>query len=278
MMNITISRPIIIVGKPGTGKTTKALAILGDDPIVQYADEYNIEDILSVPIDKGILIEEVGIKPNVKAIVRTLLQYKGQVVLTSYNQKDVPKKIYNLCKLKRAGTTNYRIKTVNECMQGSVPPEDYDINIFSLIHDYFKNPNRDDVLVKLNMNNPYDEQFLSWLVLNMHPSKVAYLDAKVKRRWSKDYFHELIAYAHNGKINKKVVIPSGRTYSKMPTICRKVGLKSHEEYLLHQLLYDDDFAKYVKSRVNNVERRTLMLGDSSPQKKTKRTTKGLSDY
>ena len=51
MMNITISRPIIIVGKPGTGKTTKALAILGDDPIVQYADEYNIEDILSVPID-----------------------------------------------------------------------------------------------------------------------------------------------------------------------------------------------------------------------------------
>ena len=278
MMNIKIKRPIIIVGKPGTGKTTKALEILGDNPIVLYADEYDLEDNLSIPIERGILIEEVDIKPNVDVIVRTLLQYKGQVVVTSYNQKDVPKKIYNLCKLKRAGTTNYLNKIVNRGCEGSVPPEDYDINVFSLIQDYFKNPNREDVLVKLNMNNPYDEQFLSWLVLNMHPSKVAYLDAKVKRRWPKDYFHELIAYAHNGRINKKVSIPSRRTYSKIPAICRRVGLKSNEEYLLHQLLYDDDFAQYVKSRVNNVERRTLKLGDITRQKKTNTAIKGLSDY
>ena len=278
MINIAITRPIIIVGKPGTGKTTKALEILGDNPIVQYADEYDIEDNFSIPLDKGILIEEAGIKPNVDAIVRTLLQYRGQVVLTSYNQKDVPKKIYNLCKLKRAGTTNYLNYTVNECMQGSVPPEDYDINIFSLIHDFFKNSNRDDVLIKLKMNKPYDEQFLSWLVLNMHPSKVAYLDAKVKRRWSQDYFHELIAYAHNGRTNKKVVIPSRRTYSKIPTICRKVGLKSHEAYLLTQLLEDADFTQFVKSRVNNVERRTLQLGDVTRQKKPNITIKGLGEY
>ena len=37
MIDIKITRPIIIVGKPGTNKTVKALNLLGDDPIVQYS-------------------------------------------------------------------------------------------------------------------------------------------------------------------------------------------------------------------------------------------------
>ena len=88
MIDIKIKRPIIIVGKSGTGKSTKALEIL-DDPIIQYANEYSILDNLSIPIDRGILIEEVNYKPNTDLIVDTLLQYKGQIVLTSLNQKYV---------------------------------------------------------------------------------------------------------------------------------------------------------------------------------------------
>ena len=129
MIDIKIKRPIIIVGKSGTGKSTKALEIL-DDPIIQYANEYSILDNLSIPIDRGILIEEVNYKPNTDLIVDTLLQYKGQIVLTSLNQKDVPKKIYNLCKLKRAGTTNYLFTNKCYSTSNSEEPVNYDMNIF----------------------------------------------------------------------------------------------------------------------------------------------------
>ena len=33
--------------------------------------------------------------------------YRGQVVLTSINQKSVPKEIKDMCKIKRAGSTNF---------------------------------------------------------------------------------------------------------------------------------------------------------------------------
>ena len=89
MIDIKITRPIIIVGKPGTNKL--ASIKLFDDPIVQFADEYDIEDNFSIPVDKGIIIQEAHYKPNTELIVATLLQYRGQVVLTSDNQKDVPK-------------------------------------------------------------------------------------------------------------------------------------------------------------------------------------------
>ena len=58
MIDIEIKRPILIVGKPRTGKTTKALEILSD-PIIEYANEFDIENNFSIPLDRGILIEEV---------------------------------------------------------------------------------------------------------------------------------------------------------------------------------------------------------------------------
>ena len=78
-----IPRPILIVGKPGTGKTEKALGLLSDNPIVQFANEYDIEDNYSLPRSRGILIEEVHYKANLGLIVQTLLEYRGQIVLTS---------------------------------------------------------------------------------------------------------------------------------------------------------------------------------------------------
>ncbi|SVC32890.1 uncharacterized protein METZ01_LOCUS285744 [marine metagenome] len=276
MIDIKITRPIIIVGKPGTNKTVKALNLLGDDPIVQYADEYDIEDNFSIPVDKGIIIQEAHYKPNTEKIVATLLQYKGQVVLTSDNQKDVPKKIYNLCKLKRAGSSNNSLISSRYGTANASDPINYEINIFEMLHDYVKNSDREEVLFKLKMNKPYDEQILAWLASNIHPNKIAYLDSKVKRKWSQDYFYELLAYAHHGK-NQRVEIPSRRTYSKIPAICRRVGLKSNEEYLLEQLLEDEDFAEYVKKKVNNVERRTLKLSEKK-RKKIPPKQKGLGAW
>jgi Cdc6-like AAA superfamily ATPase len=75
MINTNTNRPILIVGKSGTGKTTKALEMF-DNPIIKYANEYDIEDNFSIPKDRGILIEDVHYKSNVDLIVQTIIQYK----------------------------------------------------------------------------------------------------------------------------------------------------------------------------------------------------------
>jgi len=278
MINIELNKPILIVGKPGTGKTTKAHEILDDDFIVRYANEYDLEDNFSIPLNVGILIEEVHHKPNIDLIVDTLLQFKGKIVLTSLNQKDVPKRIFNLCKLKRAGTANHLLKTRRSLAPNADDPANYDMNIFELLKDYLRNSDRESVLTKLKMNKPYDEQLLSWLAMNIHPNKIAYIDSKVKRKWSQDYFYELLAYAFNGN-SRGIDIPSKRTYSKVPSICRRIGLKSNESYILEQLLEDEDFTEYVKKRVNNTERRVLNLSEKKrTKKKISSKQKGLEEW
>jgi hypothetical protein len=268
MININMTRPIIIVGKTGTGKTTKALEILGDNPIIRYANEYDIEDNFSIPIDRGILIEEANYKPKLELIVNTINQYQGQVVLTSLNQKDVPKGIFGLCKLKRAGTKNYYQVSLSEDLVGSQDPVDYDKNIFELFYDYLRNKDRNDIVIQLKLNKPYDEQFLSWLALNIHPNKIAYLDAKVKRRWSQSYFYELLAYAHKPSSHShKAIIPQRKARPKIIDVCRKLGLRPYEHHLIKQLIQDDGFAKYASKTLNNYERRMLHLPEPPRKKK-----------
>lgn len=282
MIGTKILRPVIIVGKTGTGKTTMAHEVLAEagtiTPIIRYADEYDITDNFSLPIERGILIEEVHHKPNIPLIVNTLLQYQGQVVLTSLNQKDVSKKIYNLCKLKRAGTKQYLRAVIRMSGVNSQDPINHDKNIFDLLHDYLRNENREEVITNLKLNKPYDEQFLAWLALNIHPHKIAYIDAKVKRKWSQDYFYELLGYAHVGQLHGRAKVPSRRSYSKMPKICKRLGLKPDEERLLKQLLNDESVVEYVSSKVNNSERRLLKIGERVRKPKYKTTEMGLGNW
>ena len=102
MKTMNQNRAIIVVGKTDTEKMKKAMSFVSDDPIIQYANEFNIEDNYSIPPERGIIIDEVHYKANVELIRKTILEYRGQVVLLSDNQKDVPKKLMSLCKLKRA--------------------------------------------------------------------------------------------------------------------------------------------------------------------------------
>ena len=199
------NRPIIIVGKPGTGKTTKALELL-DNPIVQYANEYNLVDNYSISSDKGILIEEVNYKPNTDLILNTLREYSGQVVLTSLNQKDVPKTVMAFCSLKRAGTKKWSQEKIKEIAPNSYDAKEFELTIFELLKDYLRNANRDEVVLKLKLNKPSDFQMLSWLSANISPNKIAYVDSQVKRRWSQDYFYELLGYPRGSKGMNWIVI------------------------------------------------------------------------
>ena len=259
-MNTT--QPILVIGKPGTGKTKKACDILPANPIHRYADEYDIEDNFSIPLDRGILIEEVDYKPRVSLICNTLLQYRGPVVLTSMNKKDVPKKILDMCKVRIAGRVNLAYEKIREVAPNcDTEPEEYHKNAFELLHVYLKNSNRDKVVEMFKFNRPSDVQILTWLATNIHPNKIAYVDARVKRKWSTDYFYELLVYAHNGRINRAVDIPGRRKYDKRPSICRKLGLRPNEWYLLESLKKDPEMANWLRNKLGNEDRRYVGLKD-----------------
>ena len=278
MIGASTNRATIIVGKSGTGKTTKALELLGNDPIIRYANEYDVSENFTLPVERGILIEEVHIKPKIDLIKDTLLQYKGLIVLTSNNQKDVPKVIMDMCKVKRAGTFSHMRKNLLDLAPNSDDPVEYTMGVFELFFDYLKNQNREEILTKLKFNKPYDELFLTWLVRNMHPSKLAYLDAKVKRKWSQDYFYELLAYSHNGKIAGRIVNPPKSSYSKITSAARKVGLRPQEQHLLKQLKEDESFENHLRRKLNNIERRLLNIEKPKKRRPKKEKQKTLDEW
>ncbi len=70
MLGLKTTQPILLVGKPMTGKTTGAISKLGD-PIIMYANDIP-NDIYSLPPNKGLLIEEVHYKADVTAILELL--------------------------------------------------------------------------------------------------------------------------------------------------------------------------------------------------------------
>ena len=280
MLNMSRERTTIIIGKTGTGKTTKALELFDGEPIVKYANEYDIDDNFSIPLDKGILIEECHYKPNINMIVRTLIEYRGKVVLTSLNQKDVPKQIMDKCKIKRAGTKNYAFEKMkqNGCSNIETMIDEPNLSIFELVAAYKKSGDRDKIARLLKHNRPFDEQILSWLVSTVGVNKIGFLDAKVKRRWGSAYFYELLAYAHEGGTSGRLDIPRRRAKDKRPYVCKKIGLKESDWYLLNQLKQNKEFQRSMKKRLNKIERTMVGLNPTKESLPKRNTQLTLGDF
>ena len=272
------NKAIIIVGKDGTDKLERALTFVSDNPIIQYANEFNIEDNYSLPAETGIIIRECNYKANVELIRKTILEYKGQVVLTSLNQKDVSKKLFNICKLKRA--KKHEVDIIKELAPRSEEPHNFDVDIFTLVGDYLRNPDRDIIMNTLKISEPSDIQFISWLAPNIHPNKLMYLDSKVKRRWDKSYFYEMLAYAHDGRMYRKMTPPQRKAYSVIPKILRKLKMRHSQVYLFKDLLKNEGFRDYCRENLSSLETRTLGLGEKKRRKKTTpvRPVAGLSRW
>jgi hypothetical protein len=258
-------RPILIVGKSGTGKTKKALTYFSVPPIIQYANEYDIDNNFSLPRNRGILIEEVNFMTNklkqINLIVESILQYRGQIILTSLNQKDVPKKIFNKCKLVRAGSTPYAQENIIKLAPRANEPKEYKLDIYTLLLEYLKNSDRDEVASLFKLNTPSDIQLLSWIAENVNLNKIAFIDSEVKRRWPQSYFYEMLAYSHNGKNSNRINMPKRRKYTSIPSICYKLKMKPKEYYLLDLYFQDDNFKQYAKTQLNNAQCRLLKLGE-----------------
>lgn len=258
------NKPMIIVGNTKLDKMDKALSFVSNNPIVMYANEYDITDNYSIPQERGIIIDEVHYKPNVELIKKTVLEYRGQVILVSDNQKTVPKALFSLCKLKRAG------KKIEQTIKSPRADEakEYEIDMYPMIREYLKNSDRDEIASMLKLSKPSDIHFLSWLVPNLHPNKLQFVDFSVKRKWPSSYFYEMLAYTHDGRLNRKMNMPKKGNYSKLPNLARRLGLKRHESYLLHDMLKCETFQEFAKTKLNNGECRLLGLGEKKRRKKT----------
>ena len=259
-------RSIIIVGKNREEKIKKAYTFVSSEAIVKYANEYDIEDNFSIPSDTGIIIEEVEYKPNIDLIKRTILEYSGQVVLLSYNQKDVSKTLFNMCQLKRA------IKNpVDEHLKVVAPNSDtrdsYDVDIYPMIRNYLIDTDRDKIATLLKINKTPDIQLISWLAPNQHPNKLSFVDFSVKRRWNTDYFYELLAFSHDGRMHRKMQMPKRGSYSKIPRLIRKLGLKPSDVYLLSNLMKDVELKEQLKKNLTHEECRLLKLGEKRRKRK-----------
>ena len=272
-------RSEIYVGKTGTGKTTLVKS-LAPDAIYFYANEVEIADIYSVPRDLGIIIEDLDHKPNTKEIVHIIRSYRGNVILTSKNRKSIPKEILNICKIKNVGTKKYLRESIKALSPRSEEPVSFERDVFSLINEYLRDSDREKIKELLLFNKPADTQIISWLTENLHPNKLLFIDGVVKRRWPQEYFYEMLAYTHDGKLFRKTSMAKRGKYSKVPRLLKRVGLKPDEERLFRQLLEDENFLKLAKKKYNNQEYRLMGLGEKKIRttKPKKPVMKKLEDF
>lgn len=252
-------RPILITGKSGTGKTTIAKSMSMVEALVFYANEIEDRDWKSVDVD--VIIEEVHYKPNTEVIMNVIKNCKKQIVLTSNDEKSIPATIKNCCKIRRAGTLCHSLESVKQLAPRSNEPHNIEMSIFELIGDYLKNTNRSQVLENLKYNRPADTQLMTWLGLNIHPNKLVFVDGRVKRKWSMNYFYELLTYCHDGKVYSKITFPKRGNYSKVPNILRKLKIKPNQGYLLPQLLQDSEFEEWATKRLKSEETRIVGIKD-----------------
>jgi len=278
LTNMNRNRPIIITGKTGTGKTTKAKEIL-PDALVIFSDGLEI-DSNSINVENGLIIEDIHYNSDKERLLNIIRRYRGKLVMTSLNEKDIPKEVKPLCQIKRAGTKNHLLDSIKELAPRSEEPFSSKMDTFSLVNFFLKESDREEVCRVLKINKPSDTQILNWLCVNSNPNKLLFIDGRVRRRWSQDYFYEMLAYAYDGRFYGRLNMPTRKQYSKVPSLLRRLGIKNADKRVFKQLIQDENFVKFAKSKINNRECRLMNLGEKRGRKAkpVKKKQVSLGDY
>ena len=267
----------ILVGGYGSGKTTKAIELMGNRPYVRYqANDIQIEDVYSYPRHHGVIVEDVHYKPD-KDKILDLILINSNVVLTSLNEKDVPKTIMNMCTRKRLGRKDYRQNKIKELAPNSESIKEIDKSIFDLNMEILKNKERDYVLRLLKHNKPSDMQILSWVAPNVDVNHITFVDS-IMRKWSIDYFYELLTYSLSGYHGGRPKFAKRYSYSPVPKIMSKLNLKTKDSYLVKSLLNNNEYKEWATKKLNSDECKILNLKKPRKQRITVSKQKGLGDF
>ena len=253
----------LYVGGNGSGKTKRAKQQLGSRPFVVYqANDIKLDDVYSYPKNHGILIEDVHYKPDKDKILQ-ILYVLDYVALTSNNEKDVPKAIMNLCVRKRMGQTDNRQVEIKRIAPNAESIKKYEATIYDINIAYLKNKNRKEVLDLIKYNKPSDMQLISWIQPNIDVRNIAFAD-NIMRRWSTDYFYEILTYSWSGYHGGRVEFPRRNSYSPVPKICAKLGLKQKDAYLVKTFLKNPEYQEWAISKLDRDE--CKILGLKKPRK------------
>jgi hypothetical protein len=271
-------RPILLVGNYGSGKTTKAIEMMGRRPYkIVYGNNIDIEDIRSYPKNHGLIIEEVHFKPD-KVKILDIMNVKSEyLILTSLNEKDVPKAIIDRCKKNRLGRVDRRQTEIKRTSPGSNIITSIDKSIYDLTIDYLNNPDRDEVIKLMKHNKPPDIQILTWVMGNVSINKISFVDS-IMRRWSTDYFYELLSLSESGHSRSRPKFGKRRTFSPVPKICRKLNLKTKEAYLVKSLLENDSYKEWATKQLDTDECKILNLKKNKRKISVRKHNKKLEEF
>jgi hypothetical protein len=231
---------------------------MGNRPhVILPANEITINDIYSYPKHHGLIIEDVHYKPD-KDKILTIMLVNSNVILTSLNEKDVPKSIMNMCKRKRLGRIDVRQNKIKELAPNCNMPVDLNRSVYDINIELLKNKNREEVLKILKHNKPPDIQIISWVLPNVDVRNISFAD-HIMRRWSKDYFYEILSLSGKGQHRGKPQFATRRSYSPVPKICSKLGLKTKDSYLVKTLLQNEEYKTWATKKLDSDECKILNI-------------------
>ena len=78
----------------------------------------------------------------------------------------------------------------------------------------------------------------------------------------------MLAYCHSGNVRGQISMPYRGTYSKIPNLLKRIGIRNADKRIFIQMIDDEDFLKYAKTKFNNSDCRILSLGEKKRRKKT----------
>ena len=244
------SKTMLLVGGSGSGKTTKAIELMGSRAHLRFqSNDIKIEDIYSYPKQHGIIIEDIHYKPDKNKILDLILNNEN-VILTSLNEKDVPKIIMNMCTRKRLGRKDYRQIKIKELAPNSNNIVNYEKSIYDLNMEVLKNKERVEVLRLLKYNKPSDMQIISWVAPNVNINHIVFVDS-IMRKWSTDYFYELLTYSLGGFHTGRTQFGKRYSYSPVPKIMNKLNLKTKDSYLVKSLLKNEEYKLWAAKKLDS---------------------------
>jgi len=278
-MKSKTNKPKIFIGKSGCGKTFNAKVEMGArEYIICHGNNIPIDDVYSFPKDIGIIIEDLHETKLEKDKILDLIISGRYVVLTSNNKKDVPKSIINSCQVKYPGKYDRRQVKIKLMAKNAEEVLSYDSGIYDISYQYLKAKNRGDYYRLLEYNKPPPMQLISWLSASLPNSEKIAFTASVMHRWPVKYLYALVAFSRDGK-SGRVIPPKRATSNPLNYICKRLGLKDTEVYLLRHLLKDEEYRIFARKRLTKEECKIVGLKKPTRKKeKVKKIIKSLEEF